>query len=283
MVPPTAPRPGARRPRPLLLALGSLAALAWHLAGPCWSSAASRRGALSAAAAALLAGASEADAFPNAVRQFKRDANDPKRPGPVADDLGLLERFAQPEPALKECENAPNCFTTTANDVDVGFHDLKPWQYSKSPAEALKDVVEVVEAYQPGQQGIDGGGFSIRESSDRFVYVQFESLRRGHIDDVEFYLSPGSKAEDKSGGLLVRSSSRSGFYDFGVNAMRLNALIDGLKAKGGWDMKKIDRKTHPRYWTFNCDGGNSRKAPFNVADRWPEMCPAPEPAPEVPL
>merc|ERR1712183_6544 len=96
----------------------------------------------------------------------------------------------------------------------------------KSPATAIKEVTDAINAYVPGQQGIDGGGFQIKDTGDDHVYTQFESLRRGHIDDVEFFIMPGTAPDAKEGALFVRSSSRTGFYDFGVNAMRLNALSE---------------------------------------------------------
>ena len=56
------------------------------------------------------------------------------------------------------------------------------------PAEALKD-------YPPGQQEIDGGGFEIKKMDleKGYIYVQFESLKRGYIDDVEFLVKPTDK------------------------------------------------------------------------------------------
>ena len=59
-------------------------------------------------------------------------------------------------------------------------------------AEALADVKAAIDSYPPGQRGIDGGGFKvITEKSDvaaerAYIYVQFESRRKGYIDDVEF-------------------------------------------------------------------------------------------------
>eukprot|EP00965_Chrysotila_dentata_P051183 1696311-Pleurochrysis_carterae.AAC.5 len=44
------------------------------------------------------------------------------------------------------------------------------------------------------------------------MYVQYESLRRGYIDDVEFALAKGI--------VNVRTSSRVGYLDLGVNAKR---------------------------------------------------------------
>jgi len=245
--------------RVLLAVCGvALAGLAWQRGEPssCWSAATGRRGVLATAAAAatLVAGAEDSEAFPNAVKQIKRAINDPKRPGMMPSDLGLLERFGFDDKCLRECDNPPNCFSTSAKEgLDDGIHAIDPWKYTgKSPEEAMKEIKDTIQAYPPGYQDIDGGGFSTKAEGSDFVYVQFESLKRGYVDDVEFVISPDTKKDGKAGSVLVRSASRQGYYDFGVNALRLNKLATDLKTRGGWTVAMIDDKTHPRYWKANC-------------------------------
>lgn len=245
-------------------------------AAPCWVlQSTGRRGALIAAAsAALAAGGADADAFPNAVKVIKRDLNNAKRKGPQPGDLGLGERQREDLPALKECgENTANCFSTTYNELDVGYHAVDPWTFSgKSKEAALADVLDVVNAYPPGQQGIDGGGFQIAAQDENCIYVIFESLLRGHLDDVEFCIAPGMNPEDSAGKLLLRSSSRQGYFDYGVNACRLNRIAADLRQKPGWKTATIDRTSHPRYWAQNCAGGDKTKAPFVTREKFPAEC-----------
>ncbi|CAK0911326.1 unnamed protein product, partial [Prorocentrum cordatum] len=124
-----------------------------------------RRAALAAAAAAAAAtaaGSEKAEAFPNAVRKVQRDLNNPKRPGQQAGDLGMMPRIGYPEGALKECDNSPNCFSTTTSVVDEQYHDIKPWVFKgKTPEQAMTEVKDVLAAYEPSQQDIDGGGFKV--------------------------------------------------------------------------------------------------------------------------
>lgn len=69
-----------------------------------------------------------------------------------------------------------------------------------------------------GQRGIDGGGFKLvtesTSANSAYVYVQFESMRKGYVDDVEFALADGVAN--------MRTSSRLGYLDLGVNAKRFN-------------------------------------------------------------
>ncbi len=67
-----------------------------------------------------------------------------------------------------------------------------------------------MKAYEPGQSNIDGGGFDIVTFDPKagYMYVQFESLKNGFIDDLELALVGDDK--DKNA-VQVRSSSRLGY------------------------------------------------------------------------
>ena len=108
---------------------------------------------------------------------------------------------------------------------------ISPWVPPASDPFPLRTLAAVVRAYEPGQEGIDGGGFSVIEASDVYVYAQFESLKNSYVDDVEFAL------KDKAT-VLVRSASRVGFADKGVNMKRLNAIAKSLRQDHGWAIKE---------------------------------------------
>ena len=40
------------------------------------------------------------------------------------------------------------------------------------------------------QQEVDGGGFKIFADTPDYLFVQFESVKSGFIDDVEFAINP---------------------------------------------------------------------------------------------
>ncbi|KAL3892521.1 MAG: hypothetical protein SGPRY_015053, partial [Prymnesium sp.] len=144
----------------------------------------------------------------------------PRTPGPKPTDLGPRAS------GLKPClDGKPHCFSSSAetfDDNDLYNADygttadwlVTPFKYSKPLAAASEDVSAAIAAYPPGQGGIDGGGFKVIEErvlkDSAYIYVQFESQRRGYIDDMEFYL--------KDGVANVRTSSRLGYLDMGVNA-----------------------------------------------------------------
>ena len=109
---------------------------------------------------------------------------------------------------------------------------------------AFAQLVEVLNAYKPGQGGIDGGGFKIIKSDlkNGYIYTQFESYKNGFIDDVEVAWIDGLGER----AVQVRSSSRLGYLDYGVNAKRLNYIANDLRSKG-WDAKGVDFDAHQNY------------------------------------
>jgi hypothetical protein len=88
---------------------------------------------------------------------------------------------------------------------------------------------------------VDRGGFSIVTNTADYLYVQFESMKHGFIDDVEFAVTQSGKE------VQVRSSSRIGNLDLGVNAKRLNWISADLRAKG-WTAPAITKEDYPDYY-----------------------------------
>ena len=73
-------------------------------------------------------------------------------------------------------------------------------------------------------------------------WVPFLALAALSAVHVEFAMAGGREQ-----GIQVRSSSRVGQTDFGVNAIRLNAIAASLRAKG-WAIDEITPKTHQDYF-----------------------------------
>lgn len=210
-------------------------------------------------AAPLLPQQQSAWAFDNAVADYATYAGKPKRRGDVPMGLGVGPRTiivgedadAASVQGLKPCDGKPHCFSTTGDEdleerLSKGVDTLiPPWVPPASDKYPLRTLAAAVRAYEPGQGGVDGGGFSVVSASDSYVYAQFESLKKSYIDDVEFALAPEQGAALT---VLVRSSSRVGYSDLGVNAKRLNALAKALREDHGWAIKDITAQTHGDYF-----------------------------------
>ena len=122
-------------------------------------------------------------------------------------DLGLVDG------QLRPCPSSPNCVTSDNADAD---HQIEPLRYS-GEAEAVWDALKVVLATLPRT--------TIVTEEDRYLHAEAKSRVFGFVDDVEFHLRPDDEL------IAVRSASRIGRSDFGVNAERIEAIRDELKAK----------------------------------------------------
>ncbi|GMH96888.1 hypothetical protein TrVE_jg7606 [Triparma verrucosa] len=203
----------------------------------------SRRDAIAAAGTFIVfpGNVKPAEAFDNSMDRTKFKDR-PKRKGPQPTDLGIQFRGDLGD-GLKGCGAGANCFSSTGDPELDGYYLIAnlfvPPSTSTSP---MKDVADAIEKYEVGHDNIDAGGFKIIKKDEGYVYAQFESLKNGYIDDVEFAV--------KDGEVLVRSSSRLGYLDYGVNAKRLNWIGKSLKEKG-WKVKEINRSTHRDYFEQN--------------------------------
>jgi uncharacterized protein (DUF1499 family) len=69
----------------------------------------------------------------------------------------------------------------------------------------------------------------VEERKDQwYLHAEATSLVFRFVDDVEFQLDPGQRL------LHVRSASRVGHWDLGVNRRRVERLREALKTRGLW-------------------------------------------------
>ena len=121
----------------------------------------------------------------------------------------------------------------------------------KSKAEALADIRSVIKAYpQKGQSGVDCNGFELSDDKldvDGTARIEFYScigpaavsmnLAKPFVDDLKIALVDDDE-NSKRFRLEVRSKSRVGASDYGVNKKRINYLAEALCYKG-WDAPKV--------------------------------------------
>ena len=215
---------------------------------------ATRRDAIAFFVAGTLSAAqfpSLSNAFDNRISTKYDDR--PKQRGPKPKDLGVtdrrstsLEGDASEYVGLKGCGAAPNCFSSSLPASDDPEHSIPAfvWPDGQNQEQAFDNLKAAIMAYPPGQNGVDGGGFEIQsfDAQKGYLYVQFQSLKNGYIDDVEFAVAPGTGERE----VQVRSSSRLGYLDFGVNAKRVNCIAKSLQSKG-WKAPGVDLNTHMFY------------------------------------
>ncbi|WP_152984866.1 DUF1499 domain-containing protein, partial [Stenotrophomonas africana] len=111
---------------------------------------------------------------------------------------------------LAPCPASPNCVSS----LMVGEMHVDPLTYSDTADAARQRLLAVLAGVERATPVGKGG---------RNVGVEFRSAVFGFIDDVEFRFEP-------PGQIQVRSASRTGHYDFGVNRRRVEAIRDAFAA-----------------------------------------------------
>lgn len=113
------------------------------------------------------------------------------------------------EGRLTACPDTPNCVCSQAASTDAE-HYIAPIAYKTAPAEAMAKLKSVIEGMERTKV--------INETGD-YLYAEFTTALMGYVDDVEFYLDPSTP-----GRLQVRSASRLGKSDLGVNRKRIETI-----------------------------------------------------------
>lgn len=109
------------------------------------------------------------------------------------------------------CPESPNCVSSFATD---GLHAIDPLPLpADDPMGALRDVV----ASLPRTK-------IVVEDGD-YLHATFASLVFRFVDDVEF------RIDREAGVIHVRSASRVGYGDMGVNRRRVESIRERLKER----------------------------------------------------
>jgi uncharacterized protein (DUF1499 family) len=109
---------------------------------------------------------------------------------------------------LPRPKRTPNNVSSQAEPTDAE-HSIAPIRFKGSAVEAMAAVRKAVEGSERATVVRHGGNY---------LYAEFRSKLLGFVDDVEFTY------DEKAGVIHVRSASRLGRRDFGVNRARVEAL-----------------------------------------------------------
>ena len=118
-----------------------------------------------------------------------------RRPG----NLGVMGgRFAP-------CKRSPNCVSSQADPSDTE-HYIAPIAFRGDAIGAVRNVVQSLPRTR------------LIAADSHYLYAEFRSRLLRYVDDVEFHY------DEKTGVIHVRSASRLGRRDFGVNRKRIEQL-----------------------------------------------------------
>lgn len=101
---------------------------------------------------------------------------------------------------LAACPDSPNCVSSVDSRES---HGIEPIAGSLSRIKVAISAMDRV---------------NIVEEQDNYLYAEFTSRLMGYVDDVEFLADPANNQ------VHVRSASRLGHSDMGVNRQRIEAI-----------------------------------------------------------
>ena len=113
---------------------------------------------------------------------------------------------------LAGCPAKPNCVSSQATDES---HAIAPFVYQTEKEAAFRRLKKVIGSFKRT---------TIVAETDNYLHVEFRSAIMGFIDDVEFYFP-----EEKL--IHVRSASRVGYSDLGVNRKRVEQIRERFVAE----------------------------------------------------
>jgi uncharacterized protein (DUF1499 family) len=123
--------------------------------------------------------------------------------GTRPDNLGVHDgRLAPPK-------RTPNSVSSQADGNADAAHYIEPLRYAGDSRQAWVALRQVID----GMQRV-----KVITSDPNYLYAEFSSRLMGYVDDTEFYL------DEKAGVIQVRSASRLGSSDFGVNRERIESI-----------------------------------------------------------
>lgn len=112
---------------------------------------------------------------------------------------------------LSPCPDSPNCVSSQSADP---ARFIEPLRYTGDRADARQKLIDLLK---------DSNRTRLISVETDYIHAEFRSLIFNFVDDVEFYFS----SEDRI--IHVRSASRTGYYDFGVNRRRVERLRGRLE------------------------------------------------------
>ena len=116
---------------------------------------------------------------------------------------------------LRGCPASPNCVCSEQNASKPGSHTIPPIALT----EASPDL-----AWASLKQAISANGGALTMSSDHYLHATFTSRLFHFVDDVEARLDANHQV------IHLRSASRVGRSDFGVNRKRIEAIRENYLA-----------------------------------------------------
>lgn len=108
------------------------------------------------------------------------------------------------------CGDTPNCVSTEEVREEYA---ISPLRYSGTRDEAVVNIKEVLKQMP---------NITLRHEKEDYLWWECSSQVFGFVDDLEIYFPAAERV------IQIRSASRRGYYDFGVNRKRVEKIKQRL-------------------------------------------------------
>lgn len=127
---------------------------------------------------------------------------------------GVIPKLGIENGQLSPCPATPNCVSSQATDEK---HFIEPILSTGKLLEVKSHILKILNESKSAK---------IIETKDDYIRAEFTSKLFRFVDDVEFYF-PDTKSTEMT--IHVRSASRVGHSDFGVNRKRIEQIRSKFK------------------------------------------------------
>ena len=127
---------------------------------------------------------------------------------------GTMPKLGVENGALVQCPETPNCVNSQAKDEK---HFIEPILVTSTPLETKKHILKILSESKRSKN-------KVVESN--YIRAEFTSMVFHFVDDVEFYF-PDTQSREML--IHVRSASRVGHSDLGVNRKRIEQIRNKFK------------------------------------------------------
>ncbi|MFZ9792920.1 MAG: DUF1499 domain-containing protein [Gemmataceae bacterium] len=108
--------------------------------------------------------------------------------------------------SLQNCGSKPNCVCSLQND---SAHGIAPFQIRENVNSSMEKLSKIIRSMS---------GARIISNRKDYLYAEFKTAFFGFIDDVEFHVNESANQ------IEVRSASRLGYSDLGLNRSRVESI-----------------------------------------------------------
>ncbi len=123
------------------------------------------------------------------------------------------------------CPDSPNCVSSLAENKK---YFVEPIPYHGEKAVAQYELLEILRSFKRAH---------LVTIEENYIHAEFVSFIFRFVDDVEFYFDTAKKL------IQVRSASRTGYSDLGVNRRRIEEIRKQFDQKEKYSQRETNTKT----------------------------------------